>query len=148
MGILEVKPMSDRLYTSFDIEKKIVGLQSDLRLSTKAAVMRIALSISVAECIDPRIDHKDEFSFSGQDKEYNKSTVLGKDETLIYAVIRQKFQKQLTEDEIFPDIIYAHIVNGVNILYNYKQNKLKNDQDLLIKLCEVALRGEIRDLSR
>ena len=140
--------MSDRLYTSFDIEKKIVNLQSDMRLSTKAAVMRIALSISLAECNDPRIDHKGEFVFDGQDKEYNKSTVLGKDDSLIYAVVRQKCQKQLTEDEIFPDLIYAHIVNGVNILYNYKQNKLKGDQDLLIKLCDVALRGEIRDLSR
>lgn len=140
--------MSDRLYTSFDIEKKIVGLQSDLRLSTKAAVMRIALAISLEDCADPRITHEGKYSFAGQDKEYNKSTVLGKDETLIYAVIRQKIKQHLTDDEIFPDLVYAHIVNGVNILYNYKQNKLKNETDLLIKLCDIAKKGDIGDLSR
>jgi len=140
--------MGDRLYTSFDVEKKIVNLQGELKLSTKAAVMRIALSVSLLDCADPIEKYQVSYKDLGQDKEYNKTTILGKDEDLYFLSLRFKSKKQLTEDEIFPDLIYAHIVNGINILFKYKQNKSKGDKDLQLILVDVAMEGEIDALLR
>jgi len=140
--------MGDRLYTSFDVEKKIVILQGELKLSTKAAVMRIAFSVSLLDCADPREKYQVVYKDLGQDKEYNKITILGKDEDLYFLSLRFLSRKNLTDDEIFPDLVYAHIVNGVNILYKYKQNKSKGDKDLQLVLVDVATEGKLDDLLR
>lgn len=112
--------MNLRLKTSIDVETKLNEIQSFLQVSSKAAVMRIAIAFSLRENGDPRnIDDKiiryDVRNQNGAD--YNRYTIFGDDEIIYKAMMSQHIQKQLQDEEFFPDITIAHINRGIKELY-------------------------------
>lgn len=121
--------MNSRLTTSFETEKKIIELQRLLKLSTKAAVMRIAIGISLRVKPDP----KKEFSESNNDHggaNYQRETIVGGEDELYKALIIEHAHRGIDEKEYFPELIGAHIARGVNILYDEYQLKGNYDRVL------------------
>ncbi|MDD3453639.1 MAG: DndE family protein [Bacilli bacterium] len=106
-----------RLTTSLEVETKIIELQKVLKLSTKAAVMRIAFGLSINETGDPRFIYSEKVDdHSGST--YQRATITGDHDELYKALIIQHLDKPVEEKEIFPELFYSHISRGVNILYN------------------------------
>ncbi|MDD4623800.1 MAG: DndE family protein [Bacilli bacterium] len=106
-----------RLTTSFEVETKIIELQKLLKLSTKAAVIRIAFGISINEKKDPREIYSD-ISNDHSGSTYQRATITGEHDELYKALIIQQLDKDIEEKDIFPELFNSHISRGIDILYN------------------------------
>lgn len=119
--------MNGRITTSIETEKKIMELQKALKLSTKAAVMRIALGISLNIESDPRNN------LNLQDRNgatYQIVTITGDKTDLYKAMIIEHSNIVDLGDEEFLELIIAHISRGIDFLYTEYQ--LKGNYEKLI----------------
>ena len=112
--------MNGRITTSIETEKKIIELQKVLRLSTKAAVMRIALGISLNIKTDPRenINSQDHNGAT-----YQIITITGEKTNLYKALITEHSRIYRMKDEEFLELVVAHISRGIEMLYTEYQLK-------------------------
>lgn len=120
--------MADRLITSGDIEVKIIEIQSCLKLSTKASVIRLCIGLSLKEKGDPRIDRANQLK-DNSGSNYHKHTIFGDDEELYYLMVKQSIFANVNKNEFFPEIIKAHIIRGMEILFE-QYSLLRNPQKI------------------
>ena len=126
--------MNLRMKTTIDVESKLSELQSSLQVSSKAAVMRLAIAYSLKMKDDPRIidgviQHYNIKKQNGSD--YIRYTIFGNDEILYKVMFEQQCGKHLNDDEFFPELTYAHISRGIKELY--ADYKLSNNREKFIK---------------
>lgn len=129
--------MNLRLKTSLDIESKLTELQSLLQLSSKAAVMRLAIAFSLKIKGDPRIIdgkfvHYDLKKQNGAD--YNRFTIFGTDEIVYKAIMQQHLGEFVDDDVFFPELTNAHLSRGIielNADFKLAKNKEKFIRELL-----------------
>jgi DNA sulfur modification protein DndE len=122
--------MNFRLKTSKDTGDKLVSLQASTGL-TWNILSRIAVSLSLREpSIPEMVENK-----SGVD--IHRNAMTGEYDYIYKALIRQHAQKNISDEEYFPDLFNAHLERGITLLENeYKhagnydkllQNLLKLD---------------------
>lgn len=126
--------MNLRLKTNSDIEIKLGELQKWLHFSSKAAVMRLAICYSLRNKLDPRLKegsilHYDVKNQNGTD--YLRSTVFGFNEELFKLLIIEYENRQVPDEEFFPEIICAHITRGVILLHS--EYRFVNNRDKLMQ---------------
>ncbi len=129
--------MNLRLKTSLDVETKLTELQSALQLSSKAAVMRLAIAFSLRLPGDPRIfDGKivkyDVKKQNGAD--YNRFTIFGTDDDVYKALMQQHLKENFEDDVFFPELTNAHLSRGIVELngdFKLANNKEKFLRELL-----------------
>ena len=111
--------MSSRLITS---EKamtilKDIQARSGLRPNILA---RIAINLSINTDIE--LENKD---YDKKGLEFHRHVLLGDYDQLFKALISQKLNRNITEEEFFPQYAQIYLEEGVNILereYNYAGN--------------------------
>lgn len=108
--------MADRLITSQDLETKITEIQNGLRLSTKAAVIRICIGLSLKEGGDPRDIRQNQLR-DNTGMNYHKHTVFGDDESIYYLMVKQNLRTNVGKNSFFPELTKAHLVRGMEKLY-------------------------------
>ena len=129
--------MNLRLKTSVSTETKLNELQTMLQVSSKAAVMRLAIGISLKIDGDPRIIDGaiikyDVHNQAGAD--YNRFTIFGDDELMYKILMKQHLNNNIPDDVFFPWLTNAHIDRGIKELYaDYKltNNKIKYIQKII-----------------
>ena len=112
--------MNLRLKTKLEDETKIFELQNGLQVSSRAAVMRLAIGYSLRMNEDPRIVDGVfvKYDISKQNgADYNRFTLFNNDELLYKVLMEQKLQTHLSDNEFFPELTYAHIHRGIKELY-------------------------------
>lgn len=126
--------MNLRLKTSLDVESKLTELQSALQLSSKAAVIRLAIAFSLRIKGDPRIVNGRIVKYNVKNQngaDYNRFTIYGTDE-VVYKAIMQQHLKQYVEDDIFfPELTNAHLTRGIVELN--AELKLANNKEKFIR---------------
>ena len=129
--------MARSLKTSIDIEKKVQHLITKLNLSNKNDVLKLALSISIRNNEDVLQKYSLELR-DNSGNEYHRTTIFNKnDEWIYYSIIRLLNNEYISEDKIFPDMIKAHIINGVTILYKLDTENSSQNFDLKKQLIEL-----------
>lgn len=129
--------MNLRLKTNIDVELKLSELQNALQLSSKAAVIRLAIAFSIRLDGDPRMIDGEIVKYDVRKQngaDYNRFTIFGKDELIYKALMEQQMKKFLEEDEFYPEMTNAHLNRGIIELYgDFKLagNKEKFLQNLL-----------------
>jgi DNA sulfur modification protein DndE len=106
-----------RLRTSRVTDQYLTELQGVLQLSSKAAIARIAIALSLKDPYDPETDMK----LVGHDTsgfEFQRSTLTGKYDALIKNLVIQHYGQPLEEDKYFPDLLGIHLERGTRLLYN------------------------------
>lgn len=105
--------MIQRIKTSNTVAENLDKIQNKLHLSSKAAILRIALSLSLNEEYD--IDLKSKYQ---TDKGFDISiaTLFGEYEVLFRALIKNSYKKQVNEQE-YVKLIQAHLERGMVKLY-------------------------------
>ena len=104
--------INNRLKTSKKTEQYLDELQNVLGLSTKAAIARIAIGLSLNSNNNPLDDSR----FNGSDQtgfEFQRYTLFGEYESLYKALMTQALGKEITDEEFFPRIVYYSL--NINI---------------------------------
>ena len=126
--------MNLRLKTSIDVESKLTELQSVLQLSSKVAVMRLAIAFSLRIEGDPRVVNGELINYNIKNQngaDYNRFTIFGTDD-VVYKAIMQQHLKQFVEDDIFfPELTNAHLTRGIVELN--AELKLANNKEKFIR---------------
>lgn len=104
----------NRLTTSRLIEIKIIDLQHAFKMSTKAAVMRLAIGVSLKKPSDPRKNMKPE-ELENNGANYLISTITGEYEEL-YKMLLSRHLNSILNDSQFTNLIKAHVSRGINYL--------------------------------
>lgn len=108
--------MNLRLKTSLDVETKLTELQSALQLSSKAAVMRLAIAFSLRIPGDPRIVDGNVIKYDVKKQngaDYNRFTIFGTDDDVYKVLMKQHLKENITDDEFFPELTNAHLSRGI-----------------------------------
>ena len=121
--------MNGRITTSIEIEGKIIELQKVLKLSTKAAVMRIGIGISLNITADPREEVK-ELIQEHNGATYQLITIVGDKVEIYRALIIESSKIGNISDEEFLELLIAHISRGVEMLYT--EYKLKGNYNKIM----------------
>lgn len=111
--------MNMRLKTSIDVETRLTELQSLLQLSSKAAVMRLAMAFSIKEHTDPRLVNGEIINYNIKNQngsDYVRFTIFGDNELYYKVLMEQCLGRHITDDEFFPEMTCAHINRGINQL--------------------------------
>ena len=119
--------MSGRIVTSIELERKIIELQKLLKMSTKAAVMRIAIGISLNKKDDPRKIIENGLDRGGAT--YQVLTITGEYNEIYKMLFSQVLKKELNENE-YLELLIAHIYRGVELLYS--EYELKGNYNKLV----------------
>jgi DNA sulfur modification protein DndE len=107
--------MNFRLKTSKNTEEKLKQLQSTTNI-TPNILARIAVSLSLN---DPSPVGTEAIPSNGLD--FNRTTLTGEYDYIYKALIAQHSQKEISDDEFFPDLFNAHLERGVRLLFNEYQ---------------------------
>ena len=113
-----------RLRTDKETEKLIVEMQSKLNFSTKAAVMRLSISLSLQN--PERISTFDENELDKNGSDYSRLTLTGEDDILFKVAMMEHQGIELSDEEYFPKMFSLHLVRGIKILsseYEYAGSK-------------------------
>lgn len=113
--------MNLRLKTDLDVETKLNELQNLLQLSSKAAVMRLAIAFSIKEHTDPRIYNGDVVHYDIRKQngaDYNRFTIYGDDELFYKLQMEESMKCYFPDEEFFPELTSAHISRGIKKLYS------------------------------
>lgn len=108
--------MVTRLKTTAEVENKLMELDRKIKLSSKAAIMRLALAYSIKIQTDPRmqndgIKHYDIRKQDGMD--YQRLTIFGQNEELYRLLMINQLGSGISEDEFFPELTFFHIERGI-----------------------------------
>lgn len=124
--------MQFRLRTSKAAADRLKSLQNSTGL-TPNILSRISVSLSLRE--------SNPLNFSGiRDQgglEFNRNTLTGIYDYVFKALITQYEGRELTDEEYFPDLFYAHLERGVKLLeneYQYAGNYPKLISNLVEKM--------------
>ncbi|MCP1446912.1 DNA sulfur modification protein DndE [Priestia megaterium] len=119
--------MNFRLKTSKETGDRLVSLQATTGL-TWNILSRIALALSLRDPSMPSlVENK-----SGVD--INRNAMTGENDYIYKALIRQHAQRNVTDEEYFPDLFNAHLERGIILLdneYKHARNYEKLLQNLL-----------------
>ena len=120
--------MNLRLKTSMEVESKLNELQSFLQVSSRAAVMRLAIgySLKIKEPVDSNYNIKNQ-----QGTDYNRFTIFGNDELFYKVMMEEHVRNHLEDEDFFPGYTNAHIERGIKELY--ADYKLYNNREKLLK---------------
>jgi len=108
--------MNLRLKTNIDTEAKLNELQSLLQVSSKAAVIRLAIAYSLKMKGDPRIidDKLIKYDVKKQNgADYIRYTIFGSDELFYKLLMEQHMQMHLSDEIFFPELTNAHLNRGI-----------------------------------
>jgi len=109
--------MKLRLRTSERTDQYMETMQKTLKFSTKAALARIAIGYSVKQPKDPMKDEQ----FNNNDVngfEFQRPTLTGDDDDFFKAMVIQKANKPLSDEEYYPTYLKAHLERGMYLLYS------------------------------
>lgn len=126
-----------RVKTSADIEEKLSELDKKIKLSSKAALMRIAIACSVREAGDPRIENGVTTSYESRSQggaDYQRFTIFGQNEEIYKLLMVQNLGREISDEEFFPDLTNAHIRRGIRYMhseYLYTDNRDKFFENLI-----------------
>lgn len=126
--------MNIRLKTNSDVETKLNELQSLLQLSSKAAVMRLAMAFSIKEHTDPRIINGEVVNYNIKNQngsDYVRFTIFGDNELYYKVLMEQCVGRNISDDEFFPEMTCAHINRGINQLMS--EVKLAGTREKFLK---------------
>lgn len=126
--------MNIRLKTNSDVETKLNELQSLLQLSSKAAVMRLAMAFSIKEHTDPRIVNGQVVNYNIKNQngsDYVRFTIFGDNELYYKVLMEQCVGRNISDDEFFPEMTCAHINRGINQLMS--EVKLAGTREKFLK---------------
>ncbi len=129
-----------RLKTTADIENKLSELDRKIKLSSKASIMRLAIACSLKLNGDPRIKDSEmrHYDIKNQDGlDYQRLTVLGQMEEYYRLLMVEFAQKEISDDEFFPELTYYHIERGLNYLYS-EYRYLDNKEKFFNKLIDLS----------
>ncbi len=110
-----------RLRTSSDTEMKLIELDRKIRLSSKAAIMRIAIACSLKQDGDPRIISGEKIAYEIKNQggmDYQRLTIFGQAEEMYRTLMINHLGHDITDEEFFPELTCAHIKRGVDYLYS------------------------------
>jgi DNA sulfur modification protein DndE len=121
--------MNFRLKTSKETGEKLVFLQATTGL-TWNILSRIALSLSL------RIPTMPEPVKNKAGVDIHRNALTGEHDYIYKALVRQHAQKNISDEEYFPDLFNAHLERGIQILENeYKH--AGNYEKLLLNLLKM-----------
>lgn len=127
-----------RLRTTQSTEDKLSYLQQWLRLSSKAAVMRLAISWSLKNNV-VKVS-SDNVSYDIKEKDgvdYLRLTIFGQNEDLFKLLIENDVRREISDDEFFPTLTSFYIERGVAEMYS--EYRYVNDRNkFLLKLIELS----------
>lgn len=122
--------MNFRLKTSSSTGEKILALQTNTGL-TWNILARIAIALSLK---DPSLP---ENVTNRSGLEIHRNALTGEMDFVYKTIIKQHSQRNVPEDEYFPDLFNAHLERGMTILDNeYKY--AGNFEKLLLSLLEMG----------
>lgn len=125
-----------RLKTSFDVETMLIELQSALQVSTKAAVIRLAIGISLKKKGDPRVNHEgkiENYDIKAKDgADYNRYTIFPSDEIIYKSLFAEQMGCNIIDGDFFPDLTYAHLHRGLIELHS-DYRLLRSREKVLLK---------------
>lgn len=103
--------MNFRLKTSKDTGEKLAALQATTGL-TWNIISRLAVSLSLNDPTMPDlVENK-----SGVD--IHRNAMTGENDYVYKALIRQHAQRNVPDEEYFPDLFNAHLERGISLLDN------------------------------
>lgn len=123
--------MNFRLKTSKKTGDKLKELQDKIRL-TPNILCRYAVVLSLRHP-EPVIN----FVKDTAGLEFNRVTLTGAYDFVFKALIAQRLERQITDEEYFPDLFSAHLERGITMLeneYDYAGNQEKMIVNLLTKI--------------
>ena len=101
--------MSSKLKLSQLATQQVESLSKNLGLR-RNIICRMAIGISLGFTEPPN----DEFDVSGQ--EYNQSTIMGSDESMIKIMITNQYGRRLEPDKFFSTYVRLEIIRGLDIM--------------------------------
>lgn len=119
--------------TSFETERKIKELQNALRLNTKAAVIRMAVGVSLKLQL-LNTDQLDTINLKADGATYNPITIFGENSS-IYSDLITVYLNENVSSELETKVFNSFIELGVNYLhakYQYYGNYDKFMDYLLV----------------
>jgi DNA sulfur modification protein DndE len=121
--------MNFRLKTSKETGEKLVSLQAATGL-TWNILSRIAVSLSLKDHSSPTlVENK-----AGVD--IHRNAMTGENDYIYKALIRQHANRNISDEEYFPDLFNAHLERGIVLLENeYKH--AGNYEKLLLNLLKM-----------
>lgn len=126
--------MNLRLKTNQDTEEKLSLLQGWLHLSSKAAVMRIGMSLSLKDGANSQIvngEAEKKYDLKYKDgADYMRLTIFGDYEPYYRLLMENHLNRKITDDEFFPALTSFHIERGVATLFS--EYRYVNDKNKLI----------------
>lgn len=103
-----------RLRTTKNAEDKINEIQHLFHLTSKAAVMRLAIAYSLLEESNPISSNEYETNFDGA--EYNRYTIYGENEIIYLMLFQEHLHQHIDDETFFPVLTSAHIERGVSYI--------------------------------
>ncbi len=120
--------MSSKMKISQKTSQELDFLSSCLDLR-RNIICRMALGISLSVVEPPDIDVEDSLG-----QEFNRSTILGVDDSLLSTLVSQHFGKKISEDDMFSKYVRAEISRGISILYKHLK-QVNSPSQLFEDLC-------------
>ncbi|GGD08317.1 DNA sulfur modification protein DndE [Pontibacillus salipaludis] len=128
--------MNFRLKTTAETAEILKNLHNSTGL-TPNLLSRIAISLSVLNN-----DNPGEVVSDRNGLEFNRNTLTGDNDYFYKAIIRQHANREVTEEEYFPNLFNAHLTRGVKLLNEEYKHSGNYDKLLrnLLKLSEENLK--------
>lgn len=118
---------NNRLRTPKDIEEKVNELQIGLKTSTKAAILRLAIGVSLTQHFSDELitEYQEDLKYrESSTNDYFRQTIFPNDEIVYKILIQQHLNRHIDDDEFFPLIVNTYICKGIELLYsNFKLYK-------------------------
>lgn len=124
--------MNFRLKTSKYVADTLKQLQAATNLKPNVlARLGVGLSLRISSPLSEEVT-------DSQGLEFNRNTLTGEHDYIYKALIAQYSQRQISDEEYFPDLFNAHLERGIRLLYNeYKH--AGNYEKLITNLTEEAI---------
>ncbi len=132
--------ITNRLKTSQEVEDILDFLMNALKTSSKAAIMRIGIGLSLHEYSNIPFEFMDT---DNKGFEINKQILFGEYECYYEVIIKAHYLKEKEVDNMsfnelfFPKLVRAHIERGVRLLashYKYAGNVDNLTKNLIMKI--------------
>lgn len=105
--------MIQRIKTSNSVAENLDKIQNKLHLSSKAAILRIAISLSLNDDSDLNLTAQ---YLTDQGFDISIATLFGEYEVLFRALIKNSY-KCVIDEQLYVKLIQAHIERGMIKLY-------------------------------
>lgn len=120
--------MADKLKLSGESTEKLNYLSSNLRLR-RNTICRIALGLSLSLENPPDITSADQ-----NGAEFNRSTIMGTDDSIFLAMSSQQAGEEIDSENFFNITVKSHITRGVKLLFETYE-KINSPFEFFQMLC-------------